>query len=186
MVQQWASSTNEATATILGAKFWRVGKTIVGSFVRTRTAEIGVVSEFTCVSPASLSLLLDERGKLVEAGGQVKSVDRFGIGSLTGFEMAVQGLQFRGFDGFKFGDKVKIKCTGERLPRPNESPMLEFSVEVKRDATAGNAHPTAVQQAVRDVVAQSQPRATQAEIDAFEQGGPPPAKTPITDDDIPF
>lgn len=103
--------------------------------------------------------------------------------------MAVQGLAFRGFDGFKFGDKVKIKCIGMREPRPGESPMPEFSVEVKRDATSGGAVPPVVQ-AVRDVAAQSQTReVTQAERDAFERAEAPPQAqpgSPITDDDIPF
>lgn len=134
-----------------------------------------LIHEFACVTPASLEVQLDQKGKVTDRNGTMKKIDHFGMGAMKGFEMSLQALQFKGWDGFKVGDLMSVKLTGMRPPDdPSQSPMAVFAVRVNR--------PDAVEKAIAAV--------SQKKDDyQFEKPAPPPtthAQGPITDDDIPF
>jgi hypothetical protein len=151
MAQTWSANTNEAGVPVLGRNFWTIGKLIYGAFVKERIVHTDdnqqlTVYEFACVQPPYLEVRVDQKGKVQPFNssiGEVKKFDRFGVGSLTGFEMALQALAFKGFNGFMYKDYVGIKCIGERpSDDPRQSAMLEFAVKIQR-ADASELAPTA-------------------------------------------
>src|SRR5579862_748494 len=91
------------TTPILGAKFWQPGISVSGVFVRSWISGNGPVNEFLANPEFSAYVTAD--GKIAEepsalAEGEVAkpdrptkvTVERFGIGNLAGFKMAMDEL----------------------------------------------------------------------------------------------
>jgi hypothetical protein len=93
--------------------------------------ESGEVFQFKALEP--ITLTVDENGKAVKEGkGKEVQADKFGMGALTGFEMALDDMRAQGFPGFRVGNKVTIECTGVAPSSdPRLSDMLEFAVDVE-------------------------------------------------------
>jgi hypothetical protein len=47
-----------------------------------------------------------------DANGTLEKCDKFAMGALAGWEMALELLRDQGFRGFQVGDYVTILCTG--------------------------------------------------------------------------
>lgn len=179
LTKQWTATTDDAGAPVLGLQFWHTvgtGRGIVGRFINTRITVIDgdnlPIYQFQCVHPTALEIQVDEKNKVVSTGGKMKNFQQFAMGAMKGFEMALQGLAFRGFDGFKTGDLVKIVMVEERQPTVvGQSPMAVFEVSVKRELSDAAPAP----QAAAAVVG-----GTQIPFDTTKQ------KPAITDEDIPF
>lgn len=168
MVKNFSANTEEAGVPILGAEFWRIGERVGGIYVRSRESEVGIVHEFIAAYPAPFRVKINpSTGKIDNQYGELKTIERFGMGALTGFEMCLQVLAFKGFQGFIYGDKVMIKCVGQREPKSGQSPMLEFSININRE----------------DKQTTLQPPATAAQT---FNSPTPAAPAPISDEDIPF
>lgn len=108
--------TEDAVAPFLNAKFWEKGKIVIGQIERSFETENG-----TCFVLHSL--------KPIEIDGE--ETDRFSVGGMAGFRMA---LQAAGVTGLRIGDKLYLKCTGETPAiKEGNSPRVNFEVEVTRN-----------------------------------------------------
>lgn len=78
---------------------------------------------------------IDEQLKVVPKGkGKTIRVDRFAMGALTGFEMALQDAAAKGFESFKYGDQLSIECVGmQKAEQDGYSDMPEFKVDIFRN-----------------------------------------------------
>ena len=134
--KQWKASSGQVdeatgrfeTTPILGAPFWKPGIQVQGIYVRSFETAVGHCHEFMAATP--VKVLLDAEGK-VSATGHEKTITRFAMGALTGFEMALQRMD--GFPGFNYGDQVVIVCTGfQKSENAMRSDMPTFDVEISR------------------------------------------------------
>ena len=95
----------------------------------------GECHEFLAIPDAKPEAWLDATGRICEAGsvGATKNtLERFSIGSLKGFEMALQDLKTQGYN-FQFRDRVTIECTGHKdTGDKNKDDMIMFSVTPSR------------------------------------------------------
>lgn len=92
----------------------------------------GECYEFLCMNPATITVptLL---GKL-DPQGEPTTFDRFSIGSMAGFNMAMDVAKAEGFDDFRSKDVVQIECVGLIPPtKLGHSPMVEFKLEIERN-----------------------------------------------------
>ena len=113
--QVFKGRTEDAQAPFLNAKFWAKGKTVVGVVERSFDTENG-----TCFVLHSL--------KPIEVDGD--DTDRFSVGGMAGFRMA---LQAAGVAGLRIGDKLYIECTGETpAVKEGNSPRVNFAIELTR------------------------------------------------------
>jgi hypothetical protein len=96
--------------------------------------------QFMCSEPATIDIPMSS-GRYDDKNGKVEKVDRFSIGALTGFEMALDALREnaiddrnrRWFQDFQLHDKVTIECIGfTPNPNPTLNDMPEFMVSVER------------------------------------------------------
>ena len=131
----WKGSTKNTLQSggMLGAKWWSKGDVIGCLFQRTFNTKYGEGYEFTLVSPQSLKVFVDEFGTTTKTGpGDEKTLTRFALPSLNGFEMAVQDMMTEGFLGFQAFDKVTITCV-DILPATesgySDMPMFEITVD---------------------------------------------------------
>jgi hypothetical protein len=107
--------TEDAEAPFLNAKFWRKGMTVAGVVERSFVTENG-----NCFVLHSL--------KPIQIDGE--ETDRFSIGGMAGFRMA---LQAAGVDALRLGDRLFIECTGETpAVKEGNSPRVNFAVELTR------------------------------------------------------
>ena len=137
MARNFRGSTDNARSVILGAPFWTKGKHVRGKYLRTFITQLGndksgEVHQFTALEPVTLNV--DENGRAVRDGkGKEVQAEKFGMGALTGYEMALDDARTRGFQEFRVGDNVTIECTGVKASEDaNMSDMLEFSVDIER------------------------------------------------------
>lgn len=86
------------------------------------------------MNPQTITINVNENGKWVPDGeGKPLVIDKFAIGALTGFEMALDALKMKGFERLQTRDKVHIECTGiTRAKERGMSDMPEFLVRVER------------------------------------------------------
>lgn len=90
--------------------------------------------------PASITVHVDEFGICTENGpGEERTLTRFSIPNLQGFEMAYQDLKANGFDSFRYGDKVLIECVEIEKAEPakpgeqqqSDMPLFTISVDAR-------------------------------------------------------
>ena len=120
---QFKGSTAERKAPILGAKFWKKGVSLTGTYVRTFPTVNGNCFEF------ELGKDLEFPGTQVSPSeaGTVKA-HRIGVGAMKGFMMAVADC---GCGDFQLGDRVTITCEGAK-DSGKASDMVLFRVAVDR------------------------------------------------------
>jgi len=122
-MQKFHGNTEDASAPIIGAGYWKKGTQIKGIVT-------GVFK--TTVGPA-YNLTLDRE---ISVPGDVLSPEQkgtvtgteFSVGALKGFEMA---LRAAGVSVLIVGDQITIKCTGSE-DTGKGSPRVNFDVEVIR------------------------------------------------------
>lgn len=95
----------------------------------------GECSEFILVEPKRITVNTLE-GKLVPdgtPGATPAELDRFSIGNLAGWTMALDDMMAKGFDGLRYDDETTIECIGvQKATERGKSDMPEFNVTVKR------------------------------------------------------
>ena len=77
---------------------------------------------------------VDERGRITDKGIQgAKQVqlDKFSVGALKGFQMALVDLETQGIV-LKFRDLVTITCTGLQDSGDGKDDMVLFEIEIAR------------------------------------------------------
>lgn len=120
---QFKGNTSDRRAPILGAKYWKKGVSLTGTFVRAFPTANGECYEF-------------ELGREMEFPGDVCSpvsevpvkTHRISVGAMKGFMMAVADS---GCGEFKLNDRVTIECQGAK-DSGKQSEMVLFSVFVDR------------------------------------------------------
>ena len=131
---KWTGSTARAYGSaILGAPFWHEGTEIGGFYIGSFETANGTCYKFRCAVPSKLQVNVDENNRVVPEGEHVKvsEIDQFAIGSLAGFQMAMDDMKANGFKGFAIHDRVWIKCVGFQEPLPGQSPMALFELAVE-------------------------------------------------------
>lgn len=130
---------------LLGATYWTKGTRLTGIYVRSFTTKYGQCDEFLLMSPPNIHLVCDSStgavlGKAtvpdmkVPDGQEVRTLTRFSMGNLTGYEMALQDLKAKGVEQFRYQDRVEIHCTEvQPASQPDQSPMPMFEVSLERD-----------------------------------------------------
>lgn len=91
----------------------------------------------TPVNQPKLKAWLDANGRVVSKGSpgaSEREIDRFSIGALKGWEMALQDLAVQGIQGLEFRDNVEIECTGKQPSTDStiKDDMVLFAVKVTR------------------------------------------------------
>lgn len=119
-------NTADASAPILSAKFWKKGTKIVGRVTRRFKTSNG-----DCYSIQLLEAISVNRAHTYPEGKGTEKLDKISVGSLKGFDMAVQASGVPNGQLLP-GDKVVIECTGS-TPTDKGNPQIDFSVEVNRD-----------------------------------------------------
>jgi hypothetical protein len=109
----YTGKTQDASAPILGATFWKKGVKIEGTVVRQFPTQNGPCYEIHLTKPLTLD------------GESQKSVS---IGNMKGFGMA---LAAAGLESLESGDKVIIECTG-KTPTGKGNPRTDFRIGVQR------------------------------------------------------
>jgi hypothetical protein len=115
--------------------------TLKATFIRSFATRLndgsgGICNQFLCNEPQTLDVPIDEFGKFNLDGKRRVNIDKFSIGALTGFEMALQSLctSTPWFSGeFQRHDLVTITCT--KITEPSQSGysgMPEFEISVER------------------------------------------------------
>jgi hypothetical protein len=135
----WSGNTRttQESGAMLGAKWWSDGDKVACIFQREFETKFGIGREFLLVSPATITVFVDEYGSTYKkqpddgTKGQDKQLTRFAMPPLAGFDMAVQDMEANGFPGFKQGDRVLISCIGvQKATNANFSDMPEFDISV--------------------------------------------------------
>ncbi len=131
------SRTTQESGAMLGAKWWAEGDTIACIYQREFETKFGLGHEFLLVQPATLTVFVDEYGSTYKkqpddnAHGVDKTLTRFAMPPLAGFDMAVQDLEANGFPGFRQGDRCVITCIGiQKGTTVGFSDMPEFTISV--------------------------------------------------------
>lgn len=86
-----------------------------------------------CDDPKTITVKLDSKGRFDEKGKE-KAIDKFSVGALTGFQMAMDALEAADatFGGFRRHDIVKIECVGTVKGENGQSDMPEFTIMIDR------------------------------------------------------
>jgi len=123
---KFAGKSEDASAPILSAEFWKKGTKISGQVVRSFKTNNGI-----CYTIQLLSKISVNRANTYPKAKGTEDLDKVSVGSLKGFEMA---LQASGVPEGKllFGDKVVIICTG-RTPSGKGNDQVDFEIEVNRN-----------------------------------------------------
>jgi hypothetical protein len=123
---------------MLGAEFWHEGQEVLCLYNREFATKYGAGHEFLLVSPKQLMVAIDQYGHAspadVATNHAAKSITRFAMPPLAGFDMAYQDLVANGFDTFRHGDRVVIRCVGIQKSTNREfsdMPMFELSVDAR-------------------------------------------------------
>lgn len=77
---------------------------------------------------------LDANLKVAKKGTDAV-IDRFSLGALAGIEVALNDIKAKGFDNFRYRDRITITCTG--ISKGDESMGMsdspDFKIDVERD-----------------------------------------------------
>jgi hypothetical protein len=135
MAKSFSGRTENAGSAILGAPFWQPGVKVTGTFTRSWVSANGTCYEFMAPpNQPKVSASLDEKNRVVEkgsAGSQVKELDKFSVGALKGFEMALQDLAVQGVVP-TFRDLVEIECTGTQKNDGGKDDTILFAIKITR------------------------------------------------------
>jgi hypothetical protein len=115
--------TEDAGAPILSAAFWTKETMIKGTVFRVFQTENGECYALQLISP----ITVHGANLYPKSEGDVKS-DRFSIGGLKGFQMAVDAS---GAGKILKGDVLTVKATGE-TDTGKGNPQINFKVRVER------------------------------------------------------
>jgi len=113
MGQQFKGKSSDAQAPILGAKFWKKGKKIEGTVLKSFQTTNGICFVISLRTPQLVNNVLEKQ---------------VAIGALKGFHMA---LNAAGLEELQERDAVIIECTG--VTETNKgNPRVDFNVAVNR------------------------------------------------------
>lgn len=128
----FSGSTKDANAPILAAGFWKKGKQIIGKVVRSFQTDNGLCYTIETSKPTEV-----DRVNTYPRGKGIEQLPRVSVGSLKGFEMA---LQTSGIPDGKLlpGDRVQITCTG-KTPSGKGSDQVDFDVQIDRGVSHGES-----------------------------------------------
>lgn len=115
--------TEDAGAPILSANFWTEGKIVKGKVFRVFNTENGECYALQLDSP----IKVDGQTIYPKEQGEVTS-DRFSIGGLKGFQMAVDAS---GAGKIQRDDYLTVKCTGSKDVGKGNN-QIQFKVRVER------------------------------------------------------
>lgn len=88
-----------------------------------------MIAQFKTVQPDLLEVPM-ENGRF-DPDGKPTKCDKFSMGALSGWEMALEDMRPQGFIDFRAGDYVTIECTGVKPnANPEFSDMPEFRVSI--------------------------------------------------------
>lgn len=123
----FGGKTEDASAPILSAGFWKKGTQIKGKVVRAFQTDNG-----TCYTLQLLRPIDVNRKHTYPAGESTEKLDKVSVGSLKGFEMA---LQVSGVPEGKLiaGDNVQVSCTGTS-PSGKGNDQVNFDIQIDRDS----------------------------------------------------
>lgn len=129
-----ATETTPEVPAIPGIPPFKPGTTVKGAFIRSWMSTVGECYEFVILpGEKKLSVYLDPAGRIVERGsqgGKDAEVDRYSVGALKGFMMALQNAQAEGYDGFRMRDIIEIEHTGvaKSDKYSGKDDMLQFEI----------------------------------------------------------
>lgn len=135
----WHGNTKRTleSGCMLGAKWWVVGDSLACLYQREFETRYGPGHEFLLVKPETLTVFIDEFGTSYkkqpadDVKGQDKTVTRFSLPPLAGFDMALQDMIANGFPGLRFGDRMIITVTEiEPAKKYGHSDMPIFDISV--------------------------------------------------------
>ena len=123
----FGGKTEDATAPILSAGFWKKGTQIKGKVTRSFQTDNGPCYSVQLPAPIKVN-----RKFTYPQDEGVEELDKVSVGSLKGFEMA---LQISGVPEGKLiaGDKVQITCTGT-TPSGKGNDQVNFDIQIDREA----------------------------------------------------
>lgn len=135
----YRGSTASGGSVILGAPFWEQGKKITGIYMREWKSAVGECYEFL-IPPNTTkpTAWVDANGRVVEkgdAGATERPLDKFSMGALTGFVMAIQDLNAAlAMDNqpiLRFRDELVIQCVGmQKSGKRGYDDMVTFELEI--------------------------------------------------------
>ena len=135
MGKQFKGNTNNAGSAILGFDFWGKGTKVTGTYTRDWQSSVGTMYEFAVMSgQPKPTAFLDEKGRVTtkQNGGKETQLERFSIGALKGFGMALQDLENQNIQ-MKFRDLVTIECIGfQENEDSRKDEMVLFEVTIDR------------------------------------------------------
>lgn len=121
----FSGKTQDASAPILAADFWKKGTRISGKVLRAFTTENGTC--YTIQLPEKISV---KRTLTYPKAEGTEMLDKVSVGSLKGFEMALSASGVP--DGkLQVYDEVVITCTG-KTPSGKGSDQVDFSIDISR------------------------------------------------------
>jgi len=99
------------------------------------------VFQFLCKDPEVLEIPVNQSGRYDQKGKTIE-IDKFSVGALTGFEIALEVLRSENpwFKDFQRGDIVRITCTGIKESEKrgfSDMPQFEISLNPPPDMHAG-------------------------------------------------
>lgn len=119
---------------MLGAEFWLVGTEVLAIYNREFPTKHGVGREFMLVKPEFMYIKADQYGHCSPTTADDpagKKITRFAMPPLAGFDMAYQDMRANGFDGFRYGDRVRILVTEiQKAQEFGFSDMAMFQISV--------------------------------------------------------
>lgn len=139
--KQYKGTTAGGGSVILGSLFWEKDKKVVGIYTRSWQSSVGECYEFlTPPNTPKPIAWVDSTGRVVEAGdagAQERPLEKFSIGALTGFQMAMQDMNSQlAMDGQKpleFRDQLTITCVGfQAAAKRGNDDMPLFELELER------------------------------------------------------
>lgn len=106
------------------------------------------VFQFACHDPVVLEVPVDMAGRYNSKGKPIE-INKFSMGALTGFEIALAVLRSENpwFQDFTRGDIVRITCTGvKESDKIGFSDMPEFLIELNPSPSSEQVNNAALKQ----------------------------------------
>lgn len=132
-MSKFSGNTEDASAPILGAGFWKKGAQLIGTVVRNFVTTNGKCYTISLKKPIKVDL-----GTCYPKGSGVEEMEQVSVGALKGFGMALQASGIPNAE-LLAGDMVQITCTGAtKTDKGND--QINFDIQVDRpDGKAASA-----------------------------------------------